>query len=822
MSIVEPLTPDQLYTRTNFDRLNFETTSDLDGANEIIGQPRAVEAIRFGIEIERQGYNIFALGPESAGKRPLITTFFDEKARQEKPPPDWVYVQNFEQEHKPNAIRLPTGMGSEFRRDIQLLVNELQTSLSAGFESDEYRARRQAIEEEIQEQQEKELEQLQERAKQHGLALLRTPGGLVFAPVKDGEVMAPDEFKQLPEQTRGEMEKAVAELQEQLQKVLQKVPVLQRQTRQRLQDLNRDITNIAVKGLLEDLQRKYAGIPEIPEFLVSLQEDIVDKAANFILQDETQASEIQQTLAAMAGQHRPDRTPLRRYQVNLLVDHSSTQGAPVIYEDNPTYQNLIGEVEYLAQMGALLTDFTLIKPGSLHQANGGYLILDARKILQQPYAWEALKRSLKAREIKIESLGQMLGLISTVTLEPEPIPLDVKVAILGDRWLYYLLSQLDPEFKELFKVQADFEEKMLRNGENQSRYAEVLASIIRREKLHPFDRQAVARVIEHSARLAGDAERVSIEFDDIIDLLSEADFWAVKAGKEVVSAANVQQAIDAQIHRADRLSERFLESILRDIVFIDTQGSLVGQINGLSVVQLGGFSFGFPSRITARVRRGKGEVVNIEREVEMSGPIHSKGVLILAGYLGQKYASEKPLSLSASLVFEQSYSGVEGDSASSAELYVLLSAIAEVPLKQSFAVTGSVNQHGQIQAIGGVNEKIEGFFDVCQARGLTGEQGVLIPASNVKHLMLRQNVIDAVAAGRFNIYPITSIDQGIELLTGIPAGEPDAGGEYPEDSINGKVQRRLARLAEQEKREQEEAGQVAEAAETTDGKKEEA
>ncbi|HLE13702.1 MAG TPA: AAA family ATPase [Anaerolineales bacterium] len=818
MTIAEPLTPEQLYTRTNLDHLNFETTNELNGANVIIGQPRALDAIRFGVGIEKDGYNIFALGPEGAGKRSLITQFFQEKARQEQAPPDWIYVQNFDHDNQPNAIRLPSGKGSEFQRDMEQLVEELQTALSAGFESDEYRARRQVIEEEIQEQQEKELEKLQERAKQHNLALLRTPGGLVFAPVKDGEVIAPEEFKQLPEDVRSKMEMQVAELQELLQKVLQKVPGLQRQVRQRLRELNRDITMVAVSGLLEELQQKYHDIPEIPEFLTFLREDIVDKAVGFISQDEGQLNEAQQVLAAMTGQRRQERALFRRYQVNLLVDNSATQGVPVIYEDNPTYQNLIGEVEYLAQMGALLTDFTLIKPGSLHRANGGYLILDARKILQQPYAWEALKRSLKAKQIKIESLGQMLGLLSTVTLEPEPIPLDVKVALLGDRWLYYRLSEMDPEFRELFKVQADFEEKMPRDGENQAQYAEVLASIVRRENLRPFDRSAVVRVIEHSARLAGDAERVSIEFDDIIDLLSEADYWAGQAGKEVVGASDVEQAIDAQIHRADRLRERFQESILREIVFIATEGSHVGQVNGVSVVQLGEFSFGFPSRITARVRRGKGEVVNIEREVNMSGPIHSKGVLILSGYLGEKYASEKPLSLSASLVFEQSYSGVEGDSASSAELYALLSAIAEVPVKQSFAITGSVNQHGQVQAIGGANEKIEGFFDICNARGLTGNQGVLIPAPNVKHLMLRQNVIEAVAGGKFRIFPISDIDQGIELLTGIAAGSLDENGDYPADTINGKVQSRLARLAEEEKKEQDNSEKEDKVVETLDRK----
>jgi lon-related putative ATP-dependent protease len=480
----------------------------------------------------------------------------------------------------------------------------------------------------------------------------------------------------------------------------------------------------------------------------------------------------------------------------VLVDHSDTEGAPVVYEDNPTYQNLIGRVEHMARMGALLTDFQLIKPGALHRASGGYLILDARKVLTQPYAWEALKRVLQAGQIRIESVGQMLSLISTVSLEPEPIPLDVKIALFGERMLYYLLWQLDPDFAELFKVEADFETEMDRTDSNQKLYAQLIATLVQKKDLRPFDRSAVVRVIERSARLAGDREKLTMRTRNIIDLLEEADYWAGENGNGTVTDGDVQQAIEAQIHRADRVRERVQEAILRDTFLIDTQGEVVGQINGLSVLQLGNFAFGRPTRITARTRLGKGQVLDIEREVELGGPIHSKGVLILSGFLGGRYTSDRPLSLSASLVFEQSYGGVEGDSASSAELYALLSAIADLPLRQSLAVTGSVNQRGQVQAIGGVNEKIEGFFDVCQARGLTGEQGVLIPASNVKHLMLRQDVVEAVEEGQFHVYPVETVDQGIEILTGVEAGEQDEEGTYPEGSVNDRVAKRLAELAE--------------------------
>lgn len=480
----------------------------------------------------------------------------------------------------------------------------------------------------------------------------------------------------------------------------------------------------------------------------------------------------------------------------MLVTHSDHHGAPVIHEDNPTYQNLVGQVEYSSQFGALVTDFNLIRAGALHRANGGFLMLDALKVLAQPYAWEGLKRALRSSEIRIESLGQMLSLISTVSLEPQPIRLKIKVVLIGERLLYYLLTSFGPEFNQLFKVAVDFEEAVDRNVQNDLLYARLIGTMVRQENLVPFDRSAVARIIEHSARLAGDGEKLSTHRRSLADLLREADYWARAEGQSLATAADVQKAIDAQIHRADRVRERLQEEIQRGTLLIDTEGDKVGQINGLSVVQLGQFAFGHPTRITARVRLGKGEVVDIEREVKLGGPIHSKGVLILSGFLGGRYVADRSLSLSASLVFEQSYGGVEGDSASAGELCALLSALAEVPVKQSVAITGSVNQHGQVQAIGGVNEKIEGFFDLCNARGLTGHQGVVIPASNVKHLMLKNDVVEAVAAGKFRIYAAESIDQCLEILTGLPGGERDASGQFPEGSINQRVELRLVQLAE--------------------------
>ena len=798
MASIKPLAPGDLYQHTDPGIFSFETTDEIEDFSEIIGQPRAVQAIKFGIGMNKDGYNLFALGPSGSGKRSLVINSFKQQAKLAPTPDDWCYVYNFEHEHKPNAIRLPAGKGIEFQHDMSQFVEELRTTLSAAFESDEYRARRQVIEEEIQEKQEKAFEEIQARAKDHNMALLRTPGGLVFAPVRDGDVLPPEEFQKLPADVRQGMETNVGELQTQLQKVLQMVPTWQREVRQRLRSLNQEITTVAVNGLMNELQQKYADILEVPAYLNAVQRDIVAHASDFLVSEQSPGGETESAISAMMDRSRQELTPFRRYEVNLFVDHHASQGAPVIYEDNPTYQNLIGKVEHMAHMGALVADFTLIKPGSLHLANDGYLILDGRKVLSQPYAWDALKRSLESRQVRLDSLGQTLGLISTVSLEPEPIPLNVKVALLGDRQLYYLLSELDPEFDELFKVQMEFDDQMERSIENEEKYGRVIGSLGKREHLRHLDRAAVARVIEQSARLAGDAQMLSVQVKNIIDLLREGDYWASEQGHQTIQASDLQKAIDAQIFRADRLRERYQENILRETIMIATDGSKVGQVNGLSVIQMGNFTFGIPSRITARVRRGKGEVINIEREVELSGPIHSKGVLILSSFLGARYAAETPLSLSASLVFEQSYSGVDGDSASSAELYGLLSALAELPIKQSLAVTGSVNQHGQVQAIGGVNEKIEGFFDICKARGLTGDQGVLIPISNVKHLMLKQDVIDSVAAGQFHIFPITTIDQGIEVLTGIPAGEPDENGKYPDHTVNSRVQTRLAKLVEKD------------------------
>jgi len=794
-----------LYHYVDPEQLQFETTDEVEDLREVIGQPRAVEAMRFGMGIDEKGFNIYAMGPPGIGKQSLMRRFFEERAGGEPAPSDWCYVKNFENDNKPKAIELPAGVGVQFRDDMDELVEQFDTALSAAFESEEYQSRRQSITEEFGEKQQSSFEELQRRAQEEDVRLIRTPAGLAVAPVREGEVLSPDEIQQLSEAERERLQEKVEEMQEELQEILRQVPSWQREMRERLNELNKEMANLAIGGLFDELREKYAEHPKVVEHLDAVQDDVVENAENFLPQQGGgQQQGMQQALQQMmqgdqgqgGRQAMVQQALMRRYKVNVIVDNSETEHAPVIYEDNPTYQNLIGRIEHMARMGALMTDFHLIKSGALHRANGGYLLLDARKVLTEPYAYEALKRALDSGKLRVESLGQQLSLISTVSLEPEPIPLDIKIGLFGNRLIYYLLTQFDPEFADLFKVQADFHEQMDRDDENQQLYARFIGTMVHEAELQPFDKGAVARVIEHAGRMVSDSEKLSTKGEEVEDLLREANHWAKENGNGVVTADDVQRAIDAQVYRADRLRERMQEAILRDTVLIDTEGDEIGQINGLSIIPLSGFMFGRPTRITARTRMGKGEVVDIEREVELGGPIHSKGVLILAGFLGSRYAEEKPLSLSASLVFEQSYGQIEGDSASSAELYALLSSLSGVPIKQSMAVTGSVNQRGQVQAIGGVNQKIEGFFDICKARGLTGDQGVIIPQSNVKNLMLRQDVVDAVEAGRFHVYPVETIDEGIEILTGVPAGEPGPEGEYPEGTINDKVAQRLAELAE--------------------------
>lgn len=794
--MIAPLPPSALYRICDPAQFSFDTTADLENLQEIIGQSRALSAVRFGVGIHRAGYNLFALGPNGTGKFTAISQLITAQATAEPVPSDWCYVYDFAQDHRPKALQLPPGQGSLLAEAMQKLVSDLFTVLPTAFEGEDYHRQKRSIEEEYHDRQEQAIDEIRQHAREHNIALLPTPNGLAFAPLQDNEVISPEQFMKLPPDEQKKIEDEVTQQQEALQKVVRQMPQWKREIQTKLDALNRGLAEFTVKPLFEELRQKFGHVSEVLIYLENVQEDVIDKAGAFIDGEGMPLS----ALLGGGGENAAARQQLlTRYEVNVLINHHQTQGAPVIYEDYPTYPNLVGRVEYKSHMGSLVTDFTLVRPGALHRANGGYLLLDARHVLTQPYSWEGLKRALRARQINIESLGQMLGLISTVSLEPDPIPLDVKVVLIGERLLYYLLCQYDPDFMELFKVAVDFEEEMKRTPENDHLYARLIATLVHKENLRPFDRSAVARAIEQSGRLADDAERLSLHMQSMVDLLREADHWAGETGKAVVDAAAIQQAINAQLYRAGRLRERIQENILREVILIDTQGERVGQINGLSVLTLGNLAFGKPSRITARVRLGKGDVVDIERQVELGGPLHSKGVLILSSFLSSRYASERPLALSASLVFEQSYGGIDGDSASSAELYALLSALADAPIKQAFAVTGSVNQHGEVQAIGGVNEKIEGFFDICRARGLTGEQGVLIPTANVTNLMLRQDIVRAVAQGQFHIYSVRTIDEGIELLTGVAAGERGKNGKYAKGSINERIETRLEKMARKAK-----------------------
>jgi len=798
MASPRPLRPAALRRRCNPSRFRFQTTEELADLEEVIGQPRAVEALEFGIGIRQPGFNLFAFGPAETGMHDVVWRKLSQRAAGEPVPDDWVYVFNFEEAHRPRAIMLPPGRGTTLRLDMERLIDDLRSAVPAAFQSDEYRARAQVIEDEVKEQNQTALQEIEQRARKQNIALVRTPMGMGFAPMQGDEVVSPEVFNKLPTAEREKVSSQISALQDELQDVMRELPRLLQAAREKIKQLNKEVTTFAVGHFIDSLRAKYGDIAAVVTHLTRVQDDIIENAGLF-RQDMDGAAPPAMPGAGLAGSQAALEASFRRYQVNLLVDHSGNHGAPVVHETDPSYQNLVGRVEHLSEMGALVTDFNLIKPGAFHLANGGYLILDARKVLTRPFAWEGLKEAIRAGEIRIESLGQMASMISTVSLEPEKIPVRVKVVMLGDPMLYYLLQQHDPEFAELFKVPVDFDDRMTRDADASLVYARFIATQARASRLKPINKEGVALVIEESARMAGDSERLSTLTREISDLLAEADYRAGERRSKVTGARDIRAATEARRRRSDRIAVRMREQVERGTILIETDGARPGQINGLSVIQLGGFSFGRPARITARVRMGRGQVIDIEREVKLGGATHSKGVLILSNFLAARFSTDTPLSLAASLAFEQSYGGIDGDSASSTELYAILSALADAPIDQGLAVTGSVNQFGEVQAIGGANQKIEGFYDLCLARGLTGRQGVLIPKSNVKHLMLREDVVQAAEEGRFHVYPVETIDQGIEILTGVRGGRRGAKGAFPPDSINGRVLAKLRDFAEKRK-----------------------
>ena len=810
-SPLPPLSVDQLRPVCDPLKLAFKTTSDLDEVNGLVGQERAVDAIRFGTEIQRRGFNLFVLGSPGLGKHVAVTQHLEQKAASEPQPKDWVYVNNFDVNHKPKAIELSAHRGAVLQKGMAGVIDHLKGAIPALFESEDYRNRRKAIDESMEGSHKANLEALSEKAKAAGIALMQTQQGLAMAPIKDGEVMPQEVFNALPDDEKKRIQQTIAELQKELASIMEELPRLNQARREKVRDYNRQLAAVAITQALRDVSQAFWDNEDVKAYLEAVKQDLIDHIELFVptgAPEQPPVPGMPQVPDAAAL----DEARFRRYEINIVIgdgaeaatdesDDGETPsavgaGSPVIYEDYPTLGNLVGRIEHRAQMGAMMTDFTLIKPGAIHRANGGYLLLEARRLLSEPYAWDALKRALRNGCIKIEAPGAASNPMTTTTLEPEPISLDVKVVLFGDRQLYYQLAAMDPDFNDLFKVTADFEEMLDREDDADLLYARLLGSIAKREDIRPLDPSAAARVIDHSARLSGSSDKLSVRMGPVVDLIREADFWAADAGDDVLSAKHIERALDEQERRISRVRERSYETITDDTILIDTDGAKVGQINGLSVLQLGGFSFGKPTRITARIGMGNGRVVDIEREVELGGPLHTKGVLILSGFLSARFAQSYPMSLAATLVFEQSYGGVDGDSASSTELYALLSALADVPIKQSLAVTGSVNQYGEIQAIGGVNEKIEGFFEICEHRGLTGDQGVLIPPANVRNLMLAPKVVAAAKEGMFRIHAVQTIDQGIELMTGVPAGERNEHGEFPEGSINHLVEQRIRAFAE--------------------------
>ena len=784
------LTPAQLVNRCDAASLGFELTSELSDEWSALGQERALEAIELGIQIKRPGFNIFVVGPAGSGRRLLAEHVVAQHARNEPVPSDYCYVHNFAHPRLPKALRLQPAQGARLRDHMERLVSDLPVLLSAAFDNQTYRQRREGIEREIEQRHEQEMNAVGQAALTRDVAVVRTPSGVALLPMRNGKMLEPAEREQLSPAESARFEQNAEAVQEELHRALLRVPQLQKEQRDRVRALDQGVVEAVVAELMSAARTAFADSPAVLGHLADVARD-VEKESTELLRNIARRDST--TPLPFVGWDAGDG-PLRRYRINLLVDHSGTSGAPVIVLDNPNSSNLVGKVEHLSQFGLLLTDFNLIKAGALHRANGGYLIMDARRLLQQPTAWEQLKRVLSAAEIRIESVAEALDLSQGISQEPEPIPWSGKVILIGEPWLYARLCALDPEVADLFKVQADFEVDVARTPESSRAYAQLLGQLARREQLLPLTAAAAARLIDEAARLAEDSTRLSMQARTSFDVLREADHWAMHDQHTQIGLAEVERALDARMRRQSRVRERLHKTIAEGTIHVELSGAKIGQVNGLAVVQSGGLRFGFPTRITARARFGRGEVIDIEREVELGGPQHSKGVLILSAFLGARYQVDRPLSLHASLVFEQSYGAVDGDSASLAELLALLSAIAELPLRQSVAVTGSVDQHGLVQAVGGLNEKLEGFFDVCRARGQHQDAGVIIPRANIKHLMLRDDIVHAVEAGEFHVWAVDDIDQASEIIFNRATSEPESG-------VNARVEGRLAAFYEASKRE---------------------
>lgn len=779
------LSASQLRLVCDPNHLGFQTTNDLPDLQSVIGQPRALRALDLGSEVTGPGFNIFVLGQPGSGRTTLSREYLERKAMEEQPPDDWCYINNFDDPRQPIAVSLPAGQGSRFREQIDQFIQFCLREIPAAFKSKEYIQERERLIDELNKQQETEFLKLQHYAEKYNFIVARTPVGIVLVPSIEGKPLKPEDVSQLSEEQKQKLENLQKKLSKDVEKTIQHVRELTHQTSEQLTQLNQATVLYHIGAEFQTLTQVYTSHPQVNQHLDDLKKDILKHLDLFQDNEENEQGAASGSTTSLQ----------QRYAVNLLVDNSRLKGAPVIVETHPVYHNLLGRIEHEVVMGAARTDFTKIRPGAFHRANGGYLILPARDLLNSPYAWEGVKRVLRDGSLRIIEIGSLLGLMSTETLEPEPIPLNIKIILVGAPMIYYLLQLYDEDFSKFFKVRAEFGALMDRTPESEHDYGLFVKSVVEDNQLPPFDRTAIARMIEYSARLADDQQKLSTRFGRIADLVRESAYWARKNGdlpeKKLVTSKSVERAIEESTFRHNLLDEHLQELISQGTFMVDLDGMATGQINALSVIAMGDYAFGRPNRVTATVAPGRTGLVDIERQAELGGPIHTKGVLILSGYLQGAYAHLGPLSLSASLTFEQSYGEIEGDSASAAELLTLLSAIAQIPMRQDLAITGSVNQHGQIQAIGGVNEKIEGFFASCKATGLTGKQGVIIPQTNVRNLMLRQSVIQAVEAGQFHIYPIQRIEQGIELLSGLKSGQPDKQGNYPSGSFNHALVARL-------------------------------
>ncbi|WP_024833156.1 Lon protease family protein [Ruminiclostridium josui] len=790
MSKLKELSYQELDNRCKLESLPFKNTSQLETYEGIIGQERASKAMEFGLKMKMRGYNIYMSGPTGTGKTSFAKQILNEIAANQKTPDDWCYIYNFSQPNQPLAINLPAGTGKQFQQDMDEFTKIIKQEIVNAFDNDQYEKEKSEIMDEYEDKKEELLDKLSKDAEEHGFKVNTGSSGIYFLPIVEGRTISEEEFSNLDEETKDEITQKTNILQQETLDIIRKLKNNDKETEKKVSEWENKIALLALGVHIDDLKEKYKEFEVIQKYLEEVQKDILDNLEDF--KDE-EVSEEQQQLV-IPWMQKPE-TSVAKYKVNVLVDNSNLKGAPVILDSNPTYSNLIGKIEYENEFGSISTDYTKIKPGLFHIANGGYLILQAKDVLGNPQAYEAINRVLKTKKIIIENMKDQTGVVAVTAIKPQPIPVDIKVILVGSTAIYELLYEYEEDFRKLFKVKVDFDEEMERNDENILKLAKFISGFCRKENTLHFDKSGVAKVVEYASWLVEDKNKLSTRFNEIVEILCESCMWAEDDGAKLVKAKHVQKAISEKAYRCNRLDKKLLEMLNEGTIMVDTEGSEIGQINGLTVMDMGDYSFGKPSRITASTYIGESGIVNVEREVDLSGTSHSKGVLILSGYIGQKYAQEFPLSLTASLCFEQMYGGVDGDSASSAELYAILSSLAEVPIKQSIAVTGSVNQKGEIQPVGGVAYKIEGFFELCKLRGLTGEQGVIIPCQNVKNLVLKDEVIDAVKKKLFHIYPVETIDQGIEILTGKKAGEKGKNGEYKAGTINYLVSKKLRRFA---------------------------